>query len=1177
MNFYTIHLPVMPRASFRILLVMKLTFFLILASLLQVHALTYGQKITLSTSNAPLMDVLRQIKTQSSYDFVIPNNLVQKAKKVTLSISNMELKEALDKCFEDQPLIYTLESRTIVVKEKEKSIFDKFKQALSLPITISGKVTDVQGNPLPGASVRIKGRTRGAITNANGEFILVSIPDSSSLVVSMIGFKTKEVSATEKLTIIMEPDAAILEQVTVSTGYQEIPKERATGSFVLLDSATLNRRISTNITDRLEGVASGLVFNKGAETAITIRGTSTLFANPSPLYVVDNFPYSGDINNINPNSIESITILKDAAAASIWGVQAGNGVIVITTKKGRYNQKLRMDFNTNITIGDKPDFSYDRRFINSADYIGMERYMFEKGYYDNDLSTSTNYRALTPVVELLNRQRNGEITDAQAAEQIDELKSQDVRNDFSKYVYRKRVNQQFALNINGGSNNNAFSLSLAYDKNAEELIRNDYSRISVNALNTYRPLKKLEVTAGLMYTSSNAKDNTSQNAYGTLNVGTGWNSSFLYPYARLADDQGNSLPIAHDYRSGYVDTAENQGFRDWKYRPLDEIKNSDNKTKVEDLVFRAAAKYTIAAFIDIQMQYQHEEQNTNARNYYNEQTYYTRNNINRYAQLDASGNWTYPFPEGSVLQLNYSKLKADFLRTHINANKHFGPDHELTAMAGAEIRETKTEGFSRGFYGYNPEYGTSNSALDFKTEYLLNPGGNVSAVLPELNSSAYSGTTNRNISYFANASYSYKQKYALYASARQDGANLFGVKTNQKVVPLWAIGTGWDIQKENFYRLEWLPRLKLRASYGFNGNVYSGTAYLIARYVTSALTGLSTAYIASAPNPQLRWEKVKNINIGLDFGILNERINGSIELYQKKGMDLIEDAPLAPSTGFTSFRGNAAETKTDGIDLTVNLHNVKGRFNWYSTLLFSNLKDKVIKFDAAFLATDLVNNANGGSIIAYPGRPLYGVYSYEWAGLDPQNGDPQGKVDGEISKDYSTIINNKDGLVFHGSARPNTYGSVRNTFSFSNISISANLTYKFRYFLRQKSVSLNYTEAIDDPHTDYTKRWQKPGDELTTSVPALVYDYDGNRNSFYRFSSALIQKGDHIRVQDITIDYNIDKKLWPKMPFSGLKIYGYLNNVGIIWKANKVGLDPDYFLSRYVAPRTLAFGIKASL
>jgi hypothetical protein len=326
--------------------------------------------------------------------------------------------------------------------------------------------------------------------------------------------------------------------------------------------------------------------------------------------------------------------------------------------------------------------------------------------------------------------------------------------------------------------------------------------------------------------------------------------------------------------------------------------------------------------------------------------------------------------------------------------------------------------------------------------------------------------------------------------------------------------------------------------------------------------------------------------LGLDYAIFHKRINGSFEYYFKKGIDLFGDSPLAPSTGLSTFRGNDADITGSGLDLVVNSDNIRSKtFSWQSNLIVSHSVDIVSSYAVKTTVSTYLGQGSGNAGTIYPlqGKPLYAIYSYPWAGLSHTTGDPQGYLNGAVSTDYTSIISGTtpDNMEFNGSAKPTTYGSFRNTFVYKGFSLSANMVFKLNYFFRRSSISSSSPLQSWIGNSDYLQRWQKPGDELITNVPSLQYPpVNSNRDIFYQFSDALVEKGDHVRLQDISIGYTIAPSVAKKLSLSGLQIYGYINNVGLLWTANKKGLDPDIYSQGYTTalplPRTIALGLKAN-
>lgn len=332
--------------------------------------------------------------------------------------------------------------------------------------SISGRVTTVDGIVLVGVNIQSLPSNQMAITDKNGSFT-INLKNDTSIRVSSLGYEGIIVpleGTTSPLSIVLNQTLASVEEVIVTTGYQSLPKERATGSFATLDNALINRSVSTDILSRMENVTSGLLFDKrfpNEAPGLRIRGESTIRSDASPLIIVDNFPYEGRIENINPNDVENITVLKDASAASIWGARAGNGVIVITTKQGKLNRPLSVDINSNLTMGTRPDLFFNRSFLSSSDFIEVERYLFNKGYYEQ-MEANIRYPVLSPAVELLIAQRDNNISTGELETEINKLKSVDIRHDLNKYFYRAPVSQQYSLNLSGGEDKSTYYLGTGF-------------------------------------------------------------------------------------------------------------------------------------------------------------------------------------------------------------------------------------------------------------------------------------------------------------------------------------------------------------------------------------------------------------------------------------------------------------------------------------------------------------------------------------------------------------------------------------------------------------------------------------------------------------------------------------------------------------------------------------------
>jgi len=1135
------------------------------------------KKVTIRIDKRNLKEAFDLIAAKVAVPIIYSNSPELFQTIVSVKSRNQSLKVLLNNLLAPYPFAYQVIDDKIIVSHHTKNTLPAVPVKTLAPVPVKGKVTGVEGDPLPGATVRIKGEDNITVTDANGEFLLADVPLNAIVQISYIGYTTSEIEIdghTPYVTIVLTADAASLSEVVVSTGYQEIAPERTTGSFVKVNNDLLNRRISTDVLSRLEDVTSGLLFDRRNGTPkLDIRSRSTILANDQPLIVLDNFPYDGDISNINPNDIENITVLKDAAAASIWGIRAGNGVIVITTKKGKYHQPMKVDFNANLNLGQKPALS-KLPWISSSDFIDLEKYLFAQGYYDANAANTVNPKPFTPVVELLLAAKAGTQSASAASAQIDAMKQHDVRRDMEKYLYRISANQQYALNLSGGSEKQKYYFSAGYDKNLDNIVNNGNSRFTLRAANTFRPVKGLELNTDLIYTETQTINNGLD--YRSVSNGA---STAIYPYAQLADSKGNPLAMVRDYRSSFVQSAEAKGLLNWQYVPLNEIDNSRNKSILSDIRLNTAAKYNLWDGLSAEVRYTYERSELNNRNLYSQDTYYTRNLINTYTSINSNGSLNRPVPFGGILDQSYSTINSNAVRGQFNFDQRW-KENRISAIAGMEVRQVEINGNGNRTYGYNDELLTYNSQINYSAQ-MPTYDGNFNFI--PYSNTRFSGRFDANVSYYSNAAYTWKDRYTFSGSARFDQSNLLGVKTNQKGVPLWSIGSSWSVDKESFYKVTWLPVLKVRASYGYNGNLdKSLSAYTTAVYAQSlAASGFNYANILNPPNPELRWEKVGIANFGVDFSTSKSVISGSLEYYHKKGTELLGYAPVDATTGITSYKGNVADIASQGFDITLITRNIDRGFKWYSNILFSYATDKVTKYllqstSATNFTADASLTRASDLIAPIVGRPVFGVYSYKWAGLDPATGAPMGYLpDGAISKDYAAFAALKpDDLVYHGRARPVVFGSLRNTFSYKNISLSANITYRFGYYFHKASINYSTLLTTWNGNSDYASRWQKPGDEKKSHVPSLVYPGNTARDNFYNSSSILVQKGDNIRLQDVNISYALDKASLKRIPFQSLRFYLYANNLGILWRANPSGIDPDY----PVLPpqKTLALGVNAT-
>jgi TonB-linked SusC/RagA family outer membrane protein len=1076
----------------------------------------HAQKINYVQKNVSLVRLFKEIRKQTGVSVVWNEKEFNIDRKIDVGFRDAELTTAMDAISAKLSIIYTLSGKMISVKDSK-----------------------VPGNPVKNAASLIVPHPAG-ITQTK-EFNLKSVE-------------------------------------IVSTGYQRIPKERATGSFVVVDSAQLNRKVSSDIFSRLEGITSGLLFNKNTLNSntgnldLSIRGRSTIYANDQPLIILNDFPFNGDFNAINPNDVENVTVLKDAAAASIWGVRAGNGVIVVTTKNSKYSRPLSISLNTNLTVSGKPDVFYNPNYLSSSDFIDIETYLFNNGKYDAALADKTNFPVVSPVVKILDRQRNGQ-SPALTADQLSVLRGYDARRDELKYFYQNQVAQQYFFNLSKGTEKSSHYFSAGYDRARLNLVNNVDNRFSFNTRHSIQLLKNLELSAGLNYTRTVSKVDS---------ILLAMMSNNFTPYFQYQDDNGVANTFERQYSADFNARAMARGFLDWSYKPLDELNQPPTILKGNDLRLNGGLKYTLLPGLSAEIKYQYQRITNSSELVNTFDSYSARSAINRYSILTSGQVTGYNVPTGAIQDLISRTAIGKNFRAQLNYQQDWGK-HGVSVIAGYELSEFDTDAYKTAQYGYDAAT-RKGLEVDTNTTFALNPSGS-GRIATYAN---LFGKLDRIRSVFTNAAYTYANKYTFSGSARMDGSNYFGVKTNHKNVPLWSVGTLWHLDRENFYQLDWLPLLKLRASYGYNGNLdrsITGITTFNNALFRATYSGLPFSSIINIGNPELRWEKIAITNLGLDFGFKDQMISGRIEYYFKYGTDMLGDKAFPSSSGITVLRGNYSEMKSRGMDLMLAVRNPYGQLKWQSTVLVSTARDKVTEYDV--IENDNIYYVGNTSTRPMLGQPVYGIYSYKSAGLDPVNGAPRGYLNGQVSKEYNRIITETQvaDLEYNGAARPIFFGGLNNTFSFYKFTLGFNISYKLGYYFRRPSV--NYYNMYNvglgsNMNSDFSKRWKKPGDEKLTNVPAMG-NYIGTNESdrFYNNSSATVAKGDHIRLQDFSLSFDLDRSNWKNIPVKNVQLYFYANNLGILWKANDFGLDPDRVPANAdrlanPMPKNFSFGIKTN-
>jgi len=1030
---------------------------------------------------------------------------------------------------------------------------------------------------IKGATVTDNTKGRAFTTADDGT---VSLPDigTAALHISVrhINYEPIDtvlaIEPNARYTLLLASVARNLEQVEVfHTGYDAVPKERQTGSFVNINKELLSRQTGMNVLDRLPAVTPGLMLDKAtssiASTGIRIRGLSSIRGQKEPLIILDDFPYDGDINNINPEDVETVTVLRDAAASSIWGAKAGNGVIVITTTKAKKGQHTRISFSSNTGISPTPNLRY-ANVMDAKGFIEVERFLFGHNFYNSFINGRTR-PALSQAVELLQAHKEERLSSDELDRELAVLAGMDGLADFEKHVYGRSLLSQNFIQASGGKENYGWVISGGYDTRRDELA-NENKRLTFRTNQRYDLAKGLAIDLNLRM--SNQRNNSGKN--GVNNITTSFGN--LPPYERLVNDDGTPRAVMYRLRKSAVEDVSAGRLLAWTFVPLEDYRFMDRLDATKEININPTISYTNRSGLSVIAKYNYMWEQRAKDYLYDEQSYYTRDLINAFTQFQSNGLPSYIVPPGGIKDLARSETATHNARVQLGYNRRFG-EHRVDALAGGEIIATDMPNYNQVLFGFNKDTYTSRPVdltqtyphvISRSRSYI--PGANAVALHKR-----------RFVSLFTNASYSFRYKYVATVSLRRDASNFFGISANDSWNPLGSVGLSWDLAKERFFNTALFPEFKLRATYGKSGNINSSMVALttMAYEGTSFYTGDRMARVTNHANPELKWETVSTYNLGVDFATLKGRLSANMELYRKIGDDLFGTAPMDYTTGVGySVTRNVAKMKTSGIDITLNSKNLVGRFAWDTNLNWSFNRDEVTEY---FLTNtygrDFVGNSTTISAIA--GKPVYGTYAYAWAGLDPQTGKARGYFQGEASDDYVALTGTDtdiSDLVFHGSAVPKMFGTLGNRFAYGNFDLDVRLLFKLSYFLRRSSI--NYYSLFYDSrtHGDFDDRWQQPGDEQHTDIPALTYPYTSTEQAFYSNASPLVYDASHIRLQYIRLGYQTAIGMGNAARSINASFYLAMENLGLLWQKNGHGIDPDFpdRLGSYPTPARFSFGVK---
>ena len=1083
--------------------------------------------------------------------------------------------------------------------------------------TVEGLVVDEDKLPLPGAVVTVKNdRTKTVSTNAEGKFKLNNIPWNATLVVSFVGYVPSEIVLEGKtqLTVQLKPDATSLDAVVV-TGYQSVDKRLFTGAVSTIKAEGAMVDGVSDISRSLQGKAAGVQVQNvsgtfGASPKLRVRGAASIYGNQKPLWVIDGIALedvveispddlssgnaetliSSAIAGLNADDIETFQILKDAAATSLYGARAMNGVIVITTKKGRKGS-LRVNYTGEFTMRMKPSYQ-NYNIMNSQEQMMVYKEMDEKGWLSySDASRGKDggiYRTMYNLISQWDESKGqfGMPNTPEARAQY--LKQYEfVNTDWFDVLFKNSLQQNHSLNISAGTDRSRFYSSISYFGDNGWSLGDKVQRYTGNA-NASFDINK--------YITFNVLSNTSvrvQQAPGT-------NSRRVNTVEGTYERDFDINPFSYALNTSRVlrpfDERGEREFYTMNYAPFNilhelenhtlDIKMMDTKLQgeleikpIKGLEIRAIGSFRYV--LTTREQKINEKSNQAMAYRANEDTYV--NDHNRYLYNDPD-NLMMPkvvvLPYGGFYNRNDNSLVSYNERAMATYNVSFNR-HLVNILAGQEVKYTGRSISSSQGWGYQWERG-GVPYVDYLAFKQMLEGGNVYY--------GHSEENDRFASFFAKVSYSYDGRYVFNATGRYDGSNRLGRSRNARWLPTWSLSGSWNVHSEKF--MEQIPiisQLTLRLSRSMNANMGSASNALPIYYndiiYRPTLSEMENEiYISSLENSELTWEKLNETNIGLDMGLLSNRISLSADVYWRNSFDLIGTIRTSGIGGEVSKLANYADMKIHGVELTLNTRNITWKdFSWTSNLTFAYNHNTVTSLQGRPRVLDLVRESG------YPrqGYSQRGLFSIPFVGLNEQGlpmviNESGVTTVGDIN--FQETIKT-DYLIYEGPIDPPYIGGFENTFRYKNLRLSIYLNYQFGNVLRLDNAFRRSYSDLDAMPREFMDRWVLPGDEAYTNIPVIASVGQNNAYSklsqaynAYNYSSERVCSGSFIRLKDITLSYDLPKRWLQPLNIESVQLRAVASNLFLIYSDKKLeGQDPEFFRSGGVAmpvPRQVTFSLR---
>lgn len=1161
--------------------------FLLFIILAICHANAFAQqsdkKFTLEFKNERLASAFKKIEDVSGYKIIFNYEDIY-SYGITGVLKDKTITELLSDVIGNKPLTYKMEGKFITIALKPDSPQAKAKAKLC---ELSGIVVDNDKQPLPGAHVKVEGSNLVTSTNINGEYhFLVENGTEYSLRISYLGMDSKQIKVsvekgiTEKKTpvVILKESNEALSEVVI-TGYQVMNRRESASAISSIKAADIMVQGVGSIDQMLQGTIPGMaVMNTSGEPSATpkirIRGNATINGNKAPVWVVDgvileqDVPFTAsDINSedaeylignaisgVNPQDIETITVLKDASATAIYGVKAANGVIVITTKKGKSGRPV-ITYNGNITLNTRPSYS-NYQLMNSQERVEFSKQLVDKGYTFGRTPYGPTYEAAYEAL------MNKDIT-------LDDFKSEvatlQTRNtDWFDFLFRNSVTHNHSVNISGGTDKMTYYVSSSYQDIEGAAKGSDSQKFSTLAKLTAEINKHISFTAKIDFTT-------------TANTGY---ASEVNPF-NYAFSKSRTIP-AYNNDGSYYMTYEKSGTLGKEsvgYNILKELEHTGNSSQMDDFNALLQLNVKILKGLNYEGTFSWSNANTYTRDWATAESYIIGNirgyDYGMYTPYDNAYKES-PLPYGGRLSQRNMRKSGYTVRNQLNYNQLFGNSHHVTVLGGVEARRNAYKGVATKGYGWVPEFGEMfNPVLTEKyvDNYLIKEG------IDPRNTNAFTQVA----SFYGVASYSFDNRYIFNANLRSDGSNKFGSSPKYRWLPTYSFALKWNLMNESFFKeMDWMDELAFRGSYGIQGNIHEdATPYLIiSTGDRDSSLGLPISKINKLPNPDLRWEKTHNWNAALDFTLLKGRLRGGFDVYGKKTSDLIMSKAVATSNGRSVLYYNCGKMINKGYEGFLNAGLLRTKdWEWRLGVNFSHNVNEITYANPENMSNKEIMDKMLSGTLAVEGAPIGSLYAYEFAGLNEDIGYPM-----FYTKDGRKAIKGTKeemSLVRCGSIFPKLTGGFDTQLNYKGFSLSMNFTYSIGSVGRLPEYFTGNTHFIDplsNLSTDWLKSWSKAGDNTVFPVPYNgnmldnyfvteagkaynTYDSTKGANSYsytmYNYSDIRVAKADFLKLKLVSLSYNVPKKFLLPLNVSNLMLRLQATNLFVVADKKWNGVDPE--------------------